>query len=71
MPDGTKFEINTKFKKSWLLQNKGRLAWLESKTKLINIGGNIHCESKSVNIAFTDVQDLVEIEINLVLMKAY
>lgn len=66
VPDGTKFEINTKFKKSWLLQNKGRLAWLESKIKLVNIGGNINCETKNVNIPFTDVYDLVEIEVNLI-----
>ncbi len=48
------------------MQNKGRLAWLESKIKLVNIGGNIYCETKNVNIPFTDVHDLVEIEVNLI-----
>ena len=48
------------------MQNNGRLAWLESKVKLVNIGGNIYCETKSVKIPFTDANDLVEIEIELI-----
>ena len=33
--------------------------------KLINVSGNIYCENKSVDLKFTDVYDIVEVEVDL------
>lgn len=70
VPDGSRMEPNTKFKKTWLIRNTGKLAWNHEKfpVKLNCIAGDLKTVNGEdyVNIVDTSPQKDVIISVDLV-----
>jgi hypothetical protein len=66
VPDGTKCEPNTKFNKTWLLKNTGKIDWSERKfpVKLLCTGGNLRSISgEYVTVAETTVNETASVSV--------
>lgn len=70
IPDGTKCEPSTKFRKTWLIKNTGKVSWSDDNfnVKLVNISGNINTTDRKeyVDVPTTLPNESVNVSVDLI-----